>query len=131
MALKLIDPYSPTPMKSQLIQPIRPSPQVDLAPFLRPPTLAELPELPDAWWWSETIWSVATEMIVAQELRAANNQEGTAPTAQRRKHLDPLEVPEIGQTVGQKCWGGVLPEDVLVVCMRILRGSCGFGWVYS
>ena len=103
--------------------------QVDLSPFLLPP---KLPELPDPWWWSETIWSVATEMILAQELRAANSQEGTAPTAQRRKHLDPLEVPKIGQNIGQKKLRIFFRK---IFCsfpcgpMRILHGSYGLGWV--
>jgi len=101
--------------------------QVDLSPFLLPP---KLPELPDPWWWSETIWSVATEMILAQELRAANGQEGTAPTAQRRKHLDPLEVPKIGQQNWPTNAGeDFFPEDFLQFPMRILHGSYGFGWV--
>ena len=73
-----------------------------MAPFLLPPELS-LSELTEPWWWSETIWAVATEMIVAQELRAATSQEGTAPTAQKRKHLDPLEVPKMQNLDLGKC----------------------------
>ena len=57
-------------------------------------------------------------MILAQEVRAANSQEGTAPTAQRRKHLDPLEVPKIGPQNWPKNAGeDFFPEDFLQFCV--------------
>lgn len=63
-------------------------------------------------------------MILAQELRAANSQEGTAPTAQRRKHLDPLEVPKIGQqnwptNAGEDFFRKIFCSFPCVFCMGV------------